>query len=246
MPAPALSVVIPVRGRWLMTRDCLARLRRHTAARSEVLVVDGGSPAPMRRALAALARSWPSLRVLRLERPLPFAAAVNRGLKAARGDVLVLLNNDVSVTAGWDAALARVLAQPGVGAAGPRTCRPGPGLDRDATACALAGAGRTRSVRVLYAHCLALRREAVSAVGLLDERLVWGEEDDDYCFRLRQGGWRLAEAEDCLVGHTGGASRGRWSPGRRRAHARANAAVLREKWVGEAARIRRDLKAVLA
>lgn len=243
---PRFSVIVPVRGRWPMTRGCLARLRAHTPGSFEVIVVDGGSPPAMRRALADLSRRWPALRVLRLEHPLPFAAAVNRGLKAARGRVLVLLNNDASVTAGWSETLERALAAPGVGAAGPAACAPGPGLDRAAAAWALAHVGRLRPVPGLYGYCLALRREVFEVVGLLDERLVWGEEDDDYSFRLRQAGWRLVVAEEALIGHADGAMRGRWPAARRRAYARANAAVLREKWVSEAARIRRDLRAVLS
>ena len=243
---PRLSVIVPVRGRWPMTRGCLERLRRHTPGLLEVLVVDGGSPAPMRRALAALSRRWPQLRVLRLESPLPFAAAVNRGLRLSRGRILVLLNNDASVTEGWSVGLERALAAPGVGAAGPCACAPGRGLDRDAAAWSLGRAGRLRSVPRLYAFCLALKREAFESVGLLDERLVWGEEDDDYSFRLRQAGWRLVAAEDTLIGHIGGATRGRWPAARRRAFGRANARVLREKWVAEAARIRRDLRAAFA
>lgn len=243
---PGLSVVVPVRGRWAMTRACLERLRRHSPESLEVIVVDGGSPPAMRRGLGTLGRRWRALRVLRLERPLAFAAAVNLGLKAARGGVLVLLNNDVAVTAGWSAALERALAEPGVGAAGPSVCAPGRRLDRAAAARSLSHAGRLRPAPVLYAFCLALSREAFESAGLLDERLVWGEEDDDYSFRLRQAGWRLAVAEGALVGHAGGATRGRWPAARRRALARANAVVLREKWVAEAARIRRDLKAVLS
>lgn len=245
---PELSVVIPVRGLWPMTRRCLELVRRNTPESVEVLVVDGGSPPAMRRALAAEAKRWPALTVLELGAPRSFAQALNHGLRAARGRVLVWLNNDAFVSPGWSGALLDVLAKPGVGAAGPRSGAAPRGLSSERVAAAWSlrhGGGMTPMPR-LYGWCLAVRREAYESVGLLDERLVWGEEDDDYCFRLRLAGWRLVRAEGSLVFHSGAATRGRWPAARRRAHLRANAAVLREKWVVEAGRIRRELGSVLA
>ena len=248
-----LSVVVPVRGRWPLTRACLERLREHTPRSCEVVVVDGGSSPGCLRRLRALARGWPRLKVVALGRPLPFSAAMNAGLRAATGDVLVWLNNDALVTAGWSETLRRALERPGVGAAGPctddpRCCGgraprvPRASLDRTAAAWALRHGGRTESVGRLSGFCLAVRREALESVGLLDERLVWGEEDDDYSFRLRQAGWGLVLALGAMVSHAGGASRGRWSDAKRAGLFRKNKAVLEEKWVREAARIRHDLR----
>ncbi|TBR20503.1 glycosyltransferase [bacterium] len=243
---PELSVVVPVRGRWPMTRECLARLREHTPQRLEVLVVDGGSPASMRRSLAALAGAWRPLRVLSVGAPATFSTAINAGLREARGAAVVWLNNDVRVGPGWSTALLRALALPGVAAAGPRTAAPGPDFDRLAAAWSLRRSAAPRTVSRLYGHCLALRREAVEAVGLLDERLVWGEEDEDYCFRLRQAGWSLVLADGALVEHRMAATRGHWASRTNRARWAANIRLMREKWLFEAARIRRDLADALA
>src|SRR5262249_7637408 len=52
--------------------------------------------------------------------------------------------------------------------------------------------------------CLLVRREAVDAIGLFDERFFMYGEDADYCLRLTKGGWRIAYAADALVWHKGG------------------------------------------
>lgn len=253
---PELSVIVPVRDLPAATRRCLESVRRETSLPYEVLVVDNGSAAPTRRLLAGLARRWPALRVLREGLNDGFAASVNRGMRAARGRVLVWLNNDAVVTPEWDARLARCLdSDPAAGAAGPVTNDPRCGagraaghrvpereLPRFARAWSRLYDGQREEVRQLTGFCLALKREALERVGLLDERFAWGEEDDDYSFRLLQAGWKLLLARDVFVHHDGGATRSRLPRGVRERLRRRNERLLFDKWLTKTAEIRRYLR----
>jgi GT2 family glycosyltransferase len=106
---PDVSVVIPGTGRFELTAACLASLVPALAAsraRAEVVYVDDASE---NDTPAQISSRYPSLRVERLVNRVGFASAANHGVRAARGPVVVLLNNDVEVTPGFLDPLLRHL-----------------------------------------------------------------------------------------------------------------------------------------
>jgi len=84
------------------TRFCLPALVRHTRRPWELIVIDNGSTDGTGIYLAGVQDvAQVPVTVMSNARNLGFPAAINQGLKAARGDYLVLLNNDAVVTDGW-------------------------------------------------------------------------------------------------------------------------------------------------
>ena len=85
----------------------------------------------------------------------------------------------------------------------------------------------------LVGFCLLIRRAVIDAIGVLDERFGIGcFEDDDYCLRAIQAGWRAVIARDAFVHHFGG----RTFMGSGLDHAailRENEQRFREKWAAE-------------
>ncbi len=237
------SIIIPVRDLLATTRRCLESVRRNTAAGHEVLVVDNASRPSVRDFLRRRARNG-GLRLIRNARNRNFAAAINQGMRLSRGELLVWLNNDAAVGPEWLDRLSACLRRDHrAGAAGPCTNDPLSGsgrgrvhapaaerLDRFAAAWALKFHGQAETVGRLSGFCLALRRAAFDKVGPLDERFVWGEEDEDYSLRLRRAGYRLLLARDVFVLHEGGATRNAWGRGRRKVLADRNRELFRRKW----------------
>jgi GT2 family glycosyltransferase len=107
-PAPEVSVVIPTRNRVRSLQRTLAALaaQSHPPDRFDVLVAANGCT----DGTAALVRSWPAPFALRLvEQPAAgMSRARNHGASAARGHVLVFLDDDVEPVPGFLAAHARV------------------------------------------------------------------------------------------------------------------------------------------
>ena len=96
------SMIIPCCNQLEFTRVCLSALVRHTRAPWEMIVVDNGSSDGTGAYLAGVQDAVPvPVTVASNARNLGFPAAINQGLKAARGDSLVLLNNDAVVTDAW-------------------------------------------------------------------------------------------------------------------------------------------------
>ena len=96
------SIIIPCWNQLEFTRLCLAALVRHTRPPWELIVIDNGSTDGSGLYLAGVQDVAPMrVTVVSNAQNLGFPAAVNQGLKAARGEYLVLLNNDAVVTDGW-------------------------------------------------------------------------------------------------------------------------------------------------
>lgn len=237
MPAPAplrLSVIIPTHDTRELTLRCLGSLTRAGRSGLEILLVDDGSRDGTAAAAAAL---FPSVRILRRESPEGFTRAANRGLQAAAGDVLLLLNSDTEVEpAGIEALLNRMAAEPGLGVIGAALHYPDgtpqwSGGDEPSLLWLFGlasgippllarlplyrrakpltpGHGPRRVVWVTGA-ALAIRRDAWRDAGPLDERFRLYAQDLDFCMRVRQAGWEIEIAPELRVLHHHGATIGR-------------------------------------
>ncbi len=146
-----------------------------------------------------------------------FPAAVNQAIAGATGNQILLLNNDTIVTTGWLGRLLRALhGEPTIGLVGPcSNCVSGPqqveigyesltDLDGFAWDWGKAHDGQRVDVNRLVGFCLLIRRAVVDAIGLLDEQFGVGcFDDDDYCLRAIQAGYRAVIAADAFVHHFG-------------------------------------------
>src|SRR5208337_2476024 len=96
------SIIIPCWNQLEFTRFCLPALVRHTRRPWELILIDNGSTDGTGIYLAGAQDVAPvRVTVVSNAQNLGFPAAVNQGLKVARGEYLVLLNNDAVVTDGW-------------------------------------------------------------------------------------------------------------------------------------------------
>jgi GT2 family glycosyltransferase len=105
LSVPRVSVCIPSYNGAALLPACLDALRAQTFRDFEVLVVDDHST----DATPAVVARYPEVRFLRLRRNRRFVGAANTGLRAARGPLLALLNNDAVPDPTWLAELVAAL-----------------------------------------------------------------------------------------------------------------------------------------
>jgi GT2 family glycosyltransferase len=172
-----------------------------------------------------VARTFPGVTVLRNDRPLGFAAAANRGIAAATGSVIELLNDDTEVEPGWAAAAVARFADPTVAAVAPLVLcgppRPGvPVIDSAGDEYDRGGFARKRGhgrplgdqfrepceVFGASASSAFYRADVLRAVGGFPADFGAYFEDVDLAWRVRNAGFRCVYEPASVVWHRVGAS----------------------------------------
>jgi GT2 family glycosyltransferase len=214
MPAPPASIIIPNWNGAAHLPTCLGSLRAQTAPGAEVIVADNASTDDSR---ALLARDYPEVRLIALERNLGFTGACNAGLRAAQGEVLILLNNDTEAAPGWlEAVLSAFARYPEAGSVASKMLL----FDRRTILHAAGdffrvdGTPGNRGVwqedrgqflegPVFSANggSAAYRRAMLDEVGLLDDAFYFSLEDVDLGWRAQLRGWPCIYAPGAVIYH---------------------------------------------
>lgn len=238
-----VSIILPTYKTADLTIRCAEHIKTETMTPFEIIWIDDGSPdEAFSKMLGFFRKAELPFRHHRFNQNKGFAAAVNQGLRMATTRHVAILNNDVVVTHGWLGKLVAALdSSEKLGLVGAVTdnissinrfdliAKMKSYLIKDEPEKffnALMPQTMTVGSNVSY-FCVAIKRELVSKIGLLDERFYNGGEDDDYNDRIRDAGYETAVCLNCFVYHDHHATFSlipEW-PARRR----QNVALLREK-----------------
>jgi GT2 family glycosyltransferase len=223
---PMVDIVIPVHNAEVEVVKCLTSLLAHTTLPHRLIIVDDASAPPTARALAAFAEGKPWVTLITNADNRGYTASCNIGLSNSTAPWLMLLNSDTMVTESWlEGLMSLAVSDETIGMVGPlsnaATYQSLPEI-RDArgqwmvndvpngfTLAAWAALVRDLSLRehpdvpLLNGFCTLIRREALDAIGVLDEETFpvgYGEEVD-LCLRMGKAGYRLVVADDVFIYH---------------------------------------------
>lgn len=223
-----VSVVIVSYNSRGVLEPCLESLEKQRIAdRMEVIVVDNassdGTPNLVRE-------RYPWVTLIAGRKNVGFSRGVNLGIREAEGDFFLILNPDTVVREGSIEKLLEFMkGTPSAGIVGPKLIYHDGNLqyscrrfytwkvlvlrrtflgkvfkDSSAVSDHLMmdfDHETTREVDWILGACLLVRREAVESVGLLDERFFLYFEDVDWCYRMKQKGWKVYYHPDAVVIH---------------------------------------------
>ena len=241
---PTTSIIIPVYNKYEYTAACLHSIAEHTPAGDwEVIVVDDCSSDDTPDYLSTCR----GIRVIRNLENSGFIRSCNAGAEAARGEYLVFLNNDTTVTPHWLEALIGTFEQiEDAGIVGGRLVYPDGHLQEaggiifnDASGwnygrgddAALPQYNFVSEADYVSGACLAVRKNDFERMGGFDTRFVPAYyEDTDLCFQVRALGKRVIYQPAATIIHHEGISSGTEETSGTKRYQAVNRDKFRDKW----------------
>jgi GT2 family glycosyltransferase len=228
-----VSVIIPTRDRADVLGKCLGGLLVATDYPAlEVIVADNDSCEAATFRLFDRLASDPRVRILPCPGPFNYSAINNKAIAESRGEILLLLNNDVLIRrADWLTNMVAQAVRPEVGAVGARllyengtiqhagvilgvgAIEPVAGHVYERAAADAPGHLNhlrvARNTSAVTAACLAMRRTVFDEVGGFDEHhLPVAFNDVDLCLKVGQRGYQIICTPQAELTHLESISRG--------------------------------------
>ena len=208
-----LSIIIVNWNTEDLLRQCIASLVENLGELShEIYVVDNGSS----DGSAEMVRNeFPQAHLIENKKNLGFARANNLAMRVAAGRFFLLLNSDTVVKTGALEGLLKTMENdPSIGIAGLQLLNGDgtlqnsicsfPSLLTELTNKSLLRLlfpakypGKEHKITTpievdaIIGSCMLVRREAVDAVGVLDEEYFFFFEETDWCARMQKAGWKV-------------------------------------------------------
>ncbi len=204
---PLVSIIIPNKDQVDTLKQCLKSIREKTTWKNyEILVIENNSVEEGTFAYYKEIDGKDNLRVITWEREFNYSAINNFGRQAARGEYLVLLNNDIEViTPDWIQEMLGVCQREGTAAVGARLYYPDNTYQHGGIVIGIGGiagslfvdmkrqysgylhkAALLQDLSAVTAACMMVKSSAYDQVGGLTEKLAVAFNDVDFCLKLRE------------------------------------------------------------
>jgi GT2 family glycosyltransferase len=202
-------------------RPSLESITKLTYPNTEVTVIDNNSTDS---SMEIVCKEFPQFQVIRNNKNLGFAAGMNEGIKKAKGDLILLYNNDaVTHPKSLSTLVKRALSDNSIGLAGglilyykPNNVIWSKGCMFDLVTGTIwsEGLGQQLSqystdrkpivdLDYLSGCVLLIKREVIEKIGLLDPDFFMAGEDLDFCLRAQRAGYRCVMDSSAIIWHIG-------------------------------------------
>jgi GT2 family glycosyltransferase len=196
-----VSIVIPLYNQLAYTRMCLESIHTTVPEAVEIILIDNASSDGTAEYLATLG----GVSVIGNAENLGFAGACNQGIRAATGEWIVVMNNDVLLSAGWLEGLWAAARRWDLDMVSPAIREGERNYDIDSYARQLTSRmnGVIRRGRV-SGICFMTHNKVFDAIGVFDENFRIGQyEDKDLFLRAVMAGFKLGTVGSAFLHHFG-------------------------------------------
>ena len=223
-----VSIVIPSKDNIDVLKQCIRSIYQHTDYKNfEIIVVDNGSSAQNRMSLEKFKQECP---FVYLYQPMEFnfSKMCNAGVRQAKGEYILLLNDDMeAIENTWLKRMVGQASLPHVGAVGAKLLYPNTSLIQHVgvtNTCSGPGHklkklddkkcyyyGRNKLIYDMLgvtAACLLIRKALYVKLDGLYEGLPVAYNDVDLCFRIHENGFYNVQRNDVILYHHESLSRG--------------------------------------
>jgi len=229
---PVYSFVVICYNNRTLIGDCIESIYRHvTDGDFEIFVSDNGSTDG---SVEYIRKEFPDVSIVENGRNLGFARANNAALKRAAGAYYVLLNSDARLTPGALEIMREYMETHRDTAVAGGALVHEDGSPQNSVAAypsLLTEIGAKFLLKLLFPKrypgkvhrypepvdvdsiigaCMVVRRSAVEKVGMLDEGYFFFIEETDWCYRMKQAGYRVVTVPQARIIHLQGKTAGRY------------------------------------
>lgn len=206
---PLVSIIIPNKDEKETLKACIESIREKTEYTNyEILIIENNSTSQEIFHYYKELSEDPRIRLLRWKKEFNYSAINNYGVRHAKGEYLLFLNNDVTViTPGWIKEMLGVCQRPDTGAVGVKLIYPDNTIQHAGCVIGIGGiaghmfvdmpANRTgylhkasllQDMSAVTAACMMMKRSAFVEAGGFTEELSVAFNDVDLCLKVRQNG----------------------------------------------------------
>ena len=251
---PLVSIVIPNKDYASTLRRCIDSIIALTTYPAyEIIVVENNSIEPETFAYYEELGRHSMIRVLNWEGKFNYSAINNFAVKTARGDYILLLNNDTEViTPDWLQEMLMFVQRKDVGAAGAMLYYPDDSIQHAGVILGIGGvaghahkgmargsygymsrAAIIQNYSAVTAACMLIRRNVWEEVGGLDESFEVAFNDVDFCMRIREAGYLIVWTPYAELYHYESKSRGREDTPEKQKRFEGEVRRFQERWRAE-------------
>ena len=206
---PLVSIIIPNKDEKETLKACIESIREKTEYTNyEILIIENNSTTEDIFHYYRELTGDPRIRLLRWKKEFNYSAINNYGVRHAKGEYLLFLNNDVTViTPGWIREMLGVCQRPDTGAVGVKLIYPDNTIQHAGCVIGIGGiaghmfvdmpANRTgylhkasllQDMSAVTAACMMMKRAAFEEAGGFTEKLSVAFNDVDLCLKVRENG----------------------------------------------------------
>jgi O-antigen biosynthesis protein len=250
---PLISILIPTRNMASVLEPCLTSIfKKSSYSNYEVIVIDNGSK---EQETLNLFERWKKqepkrFKVIKMDIPFNYSKLNNEAVELARGELILLLNNDIEViTPEWLEEMAGQAMRASIGAVGVKLLFPDNTIQHAGVTLGVGGvAGHTHreldvnhpgyfdrlvvvsNYSAVTAACLMVRKELFEDVDGLEEELQVAFNDVDFCLKLLKKGYRNVLLPQVKLYHHESKSRGYEDTPEKMQRFLGEVNLMRERW----------------